>query len=60
MQTNSGPHAQFFNFCDALEVQIGVIAPAEGFGLDTAVAAWGAYFKDVYYALSTCHPFLPF
>jgi len=36
LQPTSGPNAQFFRFCDALEVlpYNGAVAPAEGFGED--------------------------
>ncbi|KAJ7596440.1 serine carboxypeptidase S28-domain-containing protein [Mycena floridula] len=44
-----GPNAQFFQFCDALEVKDGVNAPATGWGLDHAVEAWGSYFANVYF-----------
>ncbi|KAF9031816.1 peptidase S28 [Hymenopellis radicata] len=50
MQTNTGPGAQFYNFCDALEVKDGEVAPAEGWGLENALTAWGTYWKEVYYA----------
>ncbi|KAI0345812.1 peptidase S28 [Trametopsis cervina] len=39
---------QFFQFCDALEVQNGQVAPAAGFGLDHALAAWGKYWNTTY------------
>jgi len=43
-----GPGSQFFNFCDALEVKDGVSAPAQGWGLDHALNAWGDYWKTTY------------
>lgn len=39
---------EFFNFCDALEVKQGKIAPATGFGLNNALAAWGNFWKTSY------------
>lgn len=51
LQPTSGPGAQFFEFCDALEVKNGENAPQAGWGLDHALSAWGSYFKDVYYPL---------
>lgn len=52
LQPTSGAGAQFFEFCDALEVKNGENAPQTGWGLDHALSAWGSYFKDVYYPLS--------
>ncbi|KAJ6515446.1 serine carboxypeptidase S28-domain-containing protein [Mycena sanguinolenta] len=46
-----GPGAQFFNFCDALEVKNGVNAPATGWGLDHALPAWGSYWRTTYLEL---------
>ncbi|KAJ7246535.1 peptidase S28 [Mycena haematopus] len=46
-----GPGAQFFNFCDALEVKNGVNAPATGWGLEHALSAWSSYWKTTYLAL---------
>ncbi|KAF4615694.1 hypothetical protein D9613_012558 [Agrocybe pediades] len=34
----------FYDFCDALEVQNGRIAPANGWGLDIARQAWAKYY----------------
>ncbi|THH18761.1 hypothetical protein EUX98_g8903 [Antrodiella citrinella] len=45
---DSGPNAQFFQFCDALEVKNGVNAPASGWGLDHALEAWSTYFSQTY------------
>ncbi|KAA1473355.1 peptidase S28 [Dentipellis sp. KUC8613] len=44
----SGPGSLFFQFCDALEVKDGRNAPASGWGVEHAVGAWGAYFKNTY------------
>lgn len=52
LQVTSGPGAQFYNFCDALEVKNGVSAPASGWGLDHALDAWGSYWRDFYLASS--------
>ncbi|KAF9266345.1 hypothetical protein L218DRAFT_922990 [Marasmius fiardii PR-910] len=41
LQPDSGPGARFYKFCDALEVKNGVNAPASGWGLNNALAAWG-------------------
>ncbi|KAF9553738.1 hypothetical protein CPC08DRAFT_697416 [Agrocybe pediades] len=37
--------SRFYEFCDALEVQNGQIATANGWGLDIAVQAWAKYFQ---------------
>ncbi|GLB34086.1 putative to MEROPS serine peptidase family S28 [Lyophyllum shimeji] len=50
LQPISGPGAQFYKFCDALEVEDGQSAPAGGWGLEHALAAWASYFKDTYYS----------
>ncbi|RDB19887.1 putative extracellular serine carboxypeptidase [Hypsizygus marmoreus] len=50
LQPTSGPGAQFYRFCDALEVKDGVSAPASGWGLEHALAAWSSYFKNTYFA----------
>ncbi|RDX48552.1 peptidase S28 [Lentinus brumalis] len=39
----------FYQFCDALEVDKGKSAPASGWGLDHALKAWGAFWKDGFY-----------
>ena len=52
LSPTSGPGSQFFNFCDALEVKNGVSAGSDGWGLDNALSAWGAYWKSSYYAES--------
>ncbi|KAL6309641.1 peptidase S28 [Sparassis latifolia] len=51
LQPYVGPGAQFFEFCDALEVKDGVNAPAQGWGLEHALNAWGTYWADTYYYL---------
>jgi len=51
LSLTSGPGAQFFNFCDALEVKNGVNAPAAGWGLDHALDAWSSYWSTTYLAL---------
>ncbi|KAG6830155.1 hypothetical protein H0H87_008998 [Tephrocybe sp. NHM501043] len=48
LQPTTGPNGQFYKFCDALEVKDGVNAPAGGWGLDHALAAWSSYFKNTY------------
>ncbi|KAI0072974.1 peptidase S28 [Panus rudis PR-1116 ss-1] len=48
LSPSTGTEGQFFKFCDALEVKNGVSAPASGWGLDHALAAWGAYWKLTY------------
>ncbi|KZV68146.1 peptidase S28 [Peniophora sp. CONT] len=48
LQPDSGSSAGFFIFCDVLEVKDNETAPAEGWGLEHALAAWGAYFKNGY------------
>ena len=52
LSPTSGPGSQFFDFCDALEVKDGVSAGSDGWGLDHALSAWGAYWKSSYYAES--------
>jgi hypothetical protein len=49
MDVTSGPHAQFYSFCDALEVKDGVQAPENGWGGEHAVNAWGSYWRDFYF-----------
>ncbi|KAJ6475650.1 serine carboxypeptidase S28-domain-containing protein [Mycena vulgaris] len=51
LSLTSGPGAQFFNFCDALEVKNGVNAPAAGWGLDHALGAWSSYWSTTYLSL---------
>ena len=54
LQPYSGPNQQFYQFCDALEVDTdGTVAPASGFGLDHALQAWGAYLTNTYLPAST-------
>ncbi|KAI0029922.1 serine carboxypeptidase S28-domain-containing protein [Vararia minispora EC-137] len=53
LSPSSGPGARFFNFCDALEVDNGKVAPAGGFGLSHALDAWSSYFANTYLPLST-------
>lgn len=43
---DTGIEGSFFKFCDALEVKNGIVAPASGFGLDDAFAAWGNFWKN--------------
>ncbi|KAG6918838.1 hypothetical protein DXG01_011243 [Tephrocybe rancida] len=50
LSVTTGPGGQFFKFCDALEVNAGKVAPASGWGLDHALAAWGSYWRTTYYA----------
>ena len=52
LQPDVGPGAQFFQFCDALEVKDGVNAGPGGWGLEHALNAWGTYWATTYYALS--------
>ncbi|KAH9888524.1 peptidase S28 [Cubamyces lactineus] len=49
MQPDSGPGADFYHFCDVLEVKNGVSAGPSGWGLDNALQAWGNYWKSSYY-----------
>jgi hypothetical protein len=55
LQPTTGPGGQFYQFCDALEVKNGVQAPATGFGLENALEAWGAYWRNTYLSL-ICGP----
>ncbi|KAJ8495908.1 hypothetical protein ONZ45_g12655 [Pleurotus djamor] len=48
LQPTSGPGTTFTRFCDALEVKDGVSAPASGWGVDHALAAWGTFWKNGY------------
>ncbi|EGO02891.1 hypothetical protein SERLA73DRAFT_176339 [Serpula lacrymans var. lacrymans S7.3] len=41
--------ALFSQFCDALENVTGVVAGPSGRGLDHAIIAWGAFWKNTYY-----------
>ena len=50
LQPDVGPGAEFFKFCDALEVKDGVNAPATGWGLENAVQSWGSFWNNTYYA----------
>ncbi|KAL0576862.1 hypothetical protein V5O48_005127 [Marasmius crinis-equi] len=50
LQPTSGPNTTFRKFCDALEVKDGQNAPESGWGLDHAVAAWGAFWRNGYLA----------
>ena len=52
LQIISGPGAQFFNFCDTLEVKNEVQAPATGWGLNHALGAWSSYWRNFYFAQS--------
>jgi pimeloyl-ACP methyl ester carboxylesterase len=45
---------QFYAFCDALEVKDGVSAPAEGWGLDHALQAWGNLWTNGGYLKRVC------
>ncbi|KAI5118441.1 hypothetical protein M0805_000575 [Coniferiporia weirii] len=51
LSPTSGPGAQFFDFCDAIEVKDGVSANSSGWGLDHALTAWGSYWNSTYYAI---------
>lgn len=42
----AGENQIFYAFCDALEVKDGVSAPAEGWGLEHALAAYGTYMSE--------------
>ncbi|KAI0365894.1 peptidase S28 [Pilatotrama ljubarskyi] len=50
LQPDSGPGADFYTFCDALEVKNGVSAGPSGWGLDHALQAWGNFWKSTYYS----------
>lgn len=55
LSPTTGAGAQFWAFCDALEVNAaGVSAPAKGWGVKHALDAWGAYFKNTYLSIRTC------
>ncbi|TDL29923.1 peptidase S28 [Rickenella mellea] len=49
LQPDSGTGGAFQAFCDKLEVKNGVSAPASGWGLNTALQAWGNYWNQSYY-----------
>lgn len=53
LDLDRGAGGDFFKFCDALEVNNGVTAPATGWGLDHALQAWGNYWKSTFYTDST-------
>ncbi|KAJ7650700.1 peptidase S28 [Roridomyces roridus] len=48
----AGAGQDFFEFCDVLEVKDGVSAGPEGYGLDYALAQWGAW--QTQYSLDAC------
>ncbi|TFK63556.1 hypothetical protein BDN72DRAFT_311679 [Pluteus cervinus] len=48
LQPSSGAGTVFFQFCDALEVKDGKNAGPEGWGLDHALSAWGAFWRNGY------------
>lgn len=54
LQVTSGPGTQFTKFCDALEVKDGQAAPASGWGLEHALAAWSSLWRDGYLENCTC------
>ena len=54
LQVYSGPGTQFYEFCDALEVKDRMASGPEGWGLEHALRAWGAYFS-VSRSICTCH-----
>ncbi|KAG1787153.1 serine carboxypeptidase S28-domain-containing protein [Suillus plorans] len=49
LQPDVGPGAMFFQFCDALEVENGVSAGPEGWGLEHAIYSWGNFWNTTYY-----------
>ncbi|KAI0029923.1 serine carboxypeptidase S28-domain-containing protein [Vararia minispora EC-137] len=51
LSPDDGPGTLFFQFCDALEVDNGTVAPASGFGRDHALDAWGSFFANRYLPL---------
>jgi hypothetical protein len=50
LQLSTGNLGVFGQFCDALEVKNGVKAPAAGWGVTNALAAWGKFWTSGYYA----------
>ncbi|TFK66908.1 peptidase S28 [Pluteus cervinus] len=48
LQLSSGAGTVFTQFCDALEVKDGKSAGPEGWGLDHALSAWGAFWRNGY------------
>ena len=61
LQVTSGAGSQFYRFCDALEYRNGVKAPASGWGVEYAFAAWGKYWRTIYlsgYVISFLLPFV--
>lgn len=44
LKVSSTGFSRFYEFCDALEVQNGQIAPETGWGLNVALQAWAYYF----------------
>ncbi|KAL4078879.1 peptidase S28 [Scleroderma yunnanense] len=49
IQPFTGPGALFYQFCDALEVKDGQSADKNGWGLEHAIEAWGAFWNSTYY-----------
>lgn len=57
LQPNANDSVKFFfDFCDALEVDHGTVAPETGFGEAHAVSAWASYFKSTVYPLGMFCP----
>ncbi|KDQ20234.1 hypothetical protein BOTBODRAFT_142776 [Botryobasidium botryosum FD-172 SS1] len=50
LDPTSGPDNDFFKFCDALEVKNGVSAPADGWGLEYALEAFGKYMNHTFFS----------
>ncbi|TFK66312.1 hypothetical protein BDN72DRAFT_961863 [Pluteus cervinus] len=48
LQPSSGAGTVFTQFCDALEVKDGKNAGPKGWGLDHALSAWGAFWRNGY------------
>ncbi|KAI0797048.1 serine carboxypeptidase S28-domain-containing protein [Abortiporus biennis] len=58
LDIDTGPGGAFYDFCDALEVNGGVAAGPQGWGVDNALQAWGSYWINGYYA-QTCGVYDP-
>lgn len=48
LDVDTGRDSSFYNFCDTLEIKAGAIAPATGFGAQSALASWATFYRTGY------------